>query len=89
MRELTKTELYVRTAERLQALGEDARFLPSYSGRGMYGATTPALKTEGSVVAVGWELAQACAELGGCPDHGREELLPERRDSLGRGTVLY
>lgn len=86
---LSKLEIFEKACELLEVSGHTAEVRAEYSGRAMYGATTPGLVVEScGGVLVGWAITVAVTELGGSPEDA-EEFLPERRDNMGLGTIYY
>lgn len=61
-----------------------------YSGRGMYGRTTPALITDAPALFVGMLIGEAIAEeQGGWHAVYADDDLLGRTDSMGLGKVYY
>ena len=57
-----KTSLYKRAVEILQEEGEKVRLYPEYSGRGMYGFSTPAIEGQNiSDTMLAWAICVAGA----------------------------
>lgn len=63
-----------RAYQTLQAQGETVKYLPTYSGRGMFGKTTMAIVTEIAPEAI----SQWCQDLTSC-----------RFDNLGKAYVYF
>ncbi len=97
---MNKREIYKRAVDLLNELdlnmviGNNAKYRDDYSGRGMYGDTTPAIVADSGVL-VGWAVGQAIIEVEGAlayqPDFEDwvDEILPQRQDSMGRSQVFY
>lgn len=87
-----KLEIFEKTVELLNEDGSDiAAVIPDYSGRGMYGETTPAINTfnqEVSAIEIGVYMAVAMEELGYGPLE-EVDIIPQHVDNLGLGMVYY
>lgn len=86
---MTKEEIYEEAALiLLDNFRADADYMPEYSGRGMYGKSTPAITTEAAGPYVGLAIALAVEELGGSINEA-EKFIPRRSDSMGRDSAVY
>ena len=89
---MDKLEIYNAVVERLSEDGCEASVYEDYSGRFMYGSTTPAIVTDASPAVVG--AAIALEVLHRCEDPSDVEdriwkLVPNRSDSMGLSQSVY
>ena len=90
---MKRREIYEAACETLAGEGWEASVRPDYSGRGMFGQTTPAIVTGAPGAMVGWAISRVLVESD--PDDGSEGLdealraIPKREDAMGRDTVYY
>lgn len=81
---IEKSELYEHAAREL-----GGEFHEDYSGRGMYGAMTPAISGELDQATVTFTITRLCVEEYQMSFDEAETMLPYRRDNLGMGTIFY
>lgn len=87
---MDKKELFKDACDWLEDEGYDVTFHESYSGRGMFGDSVPAISGEVSGVMVGLALAKAGEAFDlTVSDLQWQGLIPTGRDSLGLGTIYY
>lgn len=86
-----RATLFKDTVDYLNDHGHDVEFIEAYSGRGMYGETTPAISGSISGVTLGVALAAVGYDTHDVHpiDLFCEEDFPYRADSLGLGSVFY
>lgn len=91
--ELTKEIVLKHTVDAM--LDDDAEFMPDYSGRGMYGETTPAITSDDSQGEVNLQIMYAVADLIDEPmtptqflNYAKRFRL-KRKDNRGLGYVYY
>ena len=85
---VSKEELYKRAVEILEEEGEDASYYKDYSGRGMYGRTTPGITYYCSDSLIGWAICVA-GEEAGIGAYDMKDYMPTRTDNMGKGTIIY
>lgn len=90
---MNRTEVYEAAVDLLNEHGHEAEFRPDYSGRGMYGKTTPAIVADVDVM-VGWAItvvvstdiriveADMMAETA-------LDMIPKRTDQMGRSSTIF
>lgn len=83
-----RIEIYRQAVVLMGVNGYDAVLHAAYSGRAMYGGTTPGISTEFPLTIVGWAITCAVVERGGDAEDA-EEFIPERSDSMGLSTIVY
>lgn len=75
--------------EELKELGYDDTYLnETYSGRGMYGATTAGIVTDAPAPMIGYAVVKAMVYHGGAAEDA-VDYIPKRRDSMGTSTIYY
>ncbi len=90
----SKAEVYQAAVELMDESGYPADYRADYSGRGMYGDTTPAIVTEHETM-IGWAIAGVVA--GEVPVHddmeyfleASRDLIPRRTDQMGRSSTIF
>ena len=83
-----KVKLYEAAVEFLNDEGYDAEVREDYSGRGMYGKTTPAIVTEAPAALVGYAIGLVAEDLA-LTDCNPKDLVPVRSDNMGLQMVYY
>lgn len=88
---MNKAEIYDEAAAVLQLVGHDADMMSDYSGRGMYGSTTPAIVSNASGPMVGWAVTVAVDRKfsGEKTFEDVLYLIPTRSDNMGLDMVYY
>lgn len=89
---MQKIDVFIKVCELLEDHGHEADLRPEYSGRGMYGATVPAIVTEAPSVMIGILIVQVLVDAGLETWEAAEEAMemaPKRSDSMGLSKVLY
>ena len=86
IREL-RMDVYAMAVDVLDYQGYTASLRPAYSGRGMFGETTPGIVSNAPGVLVGWAINSSI--LMRARDTKPLTLLPLRQDSMGRETIYY
>lgn len=88
-----KIAIYEAACEIL-AYDYDSHVRPDYSGRGMYGSTTPAIVSDAPEALIGWAIAAAMIDahdddysVSAIED--AKQLIPMRSDSMGRSSIVY
>lgn len=86
-----KSQVYIQAVKILNDMGYESSFRGEYSGRGMYGATCPAIVTCVSPAIVGAVIVQASeeVELQMPIDYLIEAIVPKTVDSMGLSQVHY
>lgn len=99
--ELDKVEVLTLAVESLNCNGNEASIEEEYSGRCMYGDTTPAIIADCDLSEVNRHIRIATAELLDSNEHPKEELSfseiadmlskyeLRKRDNMGRDYVYY
>jgi len=91
---MEKSTFYKEIVRFLEEQGEEASYQDDYSGRGMYGDTTPAIITDCSLTTIATaglriiEFNELAGSIGEAADM-IAELLPRRRDNFGLHRVYY
>ncbi len=80
---MDKFEFLYEVKAYLDREGYDTDVRSDYSGRGMYGATTPAIVTDASFATVA-KYGQRVVEEFDCEDH-----TPDRSDNMGLSMIYY
>ena len=89
-------ELFKEAVDVLDADGHESEVREFYSGRGMFGATCPAIVSNASGAQVGAAIAIARFNIG--HDNGEDvfeiieqvwSLIPKRSDNMGLSMVYY
>ena len=89
--EYDRGEFYKAACDILIEHGYEADYRPDYSGRAMYGDTTPAIVTDAPSAKVGWAVCIAVRN-----EHNEqdaidlaERIVPHRSDNMGLSMVYY
>ena len=82
-----RLEIYDAVVIQLEYLGHTASVHEDYSGRGMFGETTPGIVSNAPAVLVGHLLAHAI--MTHAPKTRPMELLPLRWDNMGMDIIYY
>lgn len=80
--------IYQQACEILQEADHSASMREEYSGRGMYGATCPAIVTDAAGPLVGWAVTVAAGDQNISLDDAVLEV-PTRQDNMGRDEMVY
>ena len=79
--------IYRAASVLLEEYGVEVSYDRAYSGRGMYGETTPAITCDSGCM-VGWAI-MVVAEDFGLDLREARRYLPQRSDNMGLSTVWY
>lgn len=83
-----REDIFPAVVERLQFAGTDAEYRPDYSGRGMFGETTPAIVCDDPHL-LGATIAIVAMDEFDIAPGDVTRITPGRQDSMALSRVFY